>query len=321
MLLDLFKEKRCFKLVCGAGNEDEKEIEKLVALYSKAGCNFFDLCAKPEIVEAAKRGLKYAGIEKDRYICVSIGISGDPHASKAEINPELCINCCNCKATCKQNAINSEEVCEVNRKRCIGCGQCIKACPQNAISRIDCAKDINEILPPLLDMGIDCVEFHIIGDNEEEIFTKWNDINNLFKGTLCISIDRSKQGDEDLVKRVKKLLECRKPYTTIIQADGIAMSGGEDNYRKTLQAVAIAEMFESAKLPAYIMVSGGTNSKTTELAKMCEVDIQALAIGSFARKIVREYIDRDDFLENEEIFNLALEKAKALVDVSLRNLK
>ena len=32
MLIDLFKEKRVFKLVCGAGNEDAAEIEKLVAL-------------------------------------------------------------------------------------------------------------------------------------------------------------------------------------------------------------------------------------------------------------------------------------------------
>ena len=177
MLSDLLKEKKCFKLVCGAGNEDAEEIEKLVALYSKAGCNFFDLCAKPEIIESAKRGLDFAGIKQDRYLCVSIGISGDPHASKAEINPELCIACCNCNAVCIQNAITFDEKCKVNRTRCIGCGNCIKICPQNAIKRIDCAKDIEEILPPLVKMGIDCVEFHIIGDNEEEIFTKWEKIN------------------------------------------------------------------------------------------------------------------------------------------------
>ena len=68
MLLDIFQNKQCFKLVCGAGNEDAVEVEKLVTLYSKAGCNYFDLCAKPEIVDAAKRGLKRAGIEKDRYL-------------------------------------------------------------------------------------------------------------------------------------------------------------------------------------------------------------------------------------------------------------
>ena len=68
MLEGLLKEKRCFKLVCGAGNEDADEVEKLVTIYSLAGCNFFDVCAKSEIVDAAKRGLKRAGIEEDRYL-------------------------------------------------------------------------------------------------------------------------------------------------------------------------------------------------------------------------------------------------------------
>ena len=86
MLKDLLDKKQCFKLVCGAGNEDASEVEKLVTIYSKAGCNFFDLCAKPEIVDAAKKGLQNAGITNDRYLCVSVGIDGDPHITKACID-------------------------------------------------------------------------------------------------------------------------------------------------------------------------------------------------------------------------------------------
>ena len=82
MLEDLLKENKCFKLVCGAGNEDAIEVEKLVALYSKAGCKFFDLSAKPEIVDAAKRGLE----DREGYLCVSAGIKGDPHVRKAYID-------------------------------------------------------------------------------------------------------------------------------------------------------------------------------------------------------------------------------------------
>ena len=93
MLKDLLDEKKCFKLVCGAGNEDASEVEKLVSIYSKAGCNFFDICAKPQIVDAAKRGLEISGIKEDRYLCVSVGISGDPHINKAVINQELCVKC------------------------------------------------------------------------------------------------------------------------------------------------------------------------------------------------------------------------------------
>ena len=50
MLKDLLEERKCFKLVCGAGNEDAIEVEKLVTIYSKAGCTFFDVCAKFHIL-------------------------------------------------------------------------------------------------------------------------------------------------------------------------------------------------------------------------------------------------------------------------------
>ena len=98
MLKVLLENRQCFKLVCGAGNEDIDEVEKLVTIYSLAGCQFFDVCAKPEIVDAAKRGLERAGIKENRYICVSVGIDGDPHISKAIINSEKCIQCGNCKS-------------------------------------------------------------------------------------------------------------------------------------------------------------------------------------------------------------------------------
>ena len=83
MLSDILDGK-CFKLVCGAGNEDAAEVEKLVALYYAAGCRFFDVSAKPEIVDAAKRALK----GREAYICVSVGIKGDPHVNKARIDYE-----------------------------------------------------------------------------------------------------------------------------------------------------------------------------------------------------------------------------------------
>ena len=36
MLKDLLESKKCFKLVCGAGNEDAQEVEKLVKSHSLA---------------------------------------------------------------------------------------------------------------------------------------------------------------------------------------------------------------------------------------------------------------------------------------------
>ncbi len=313
MLVDILKEKRCFKLVCGAGNEDLAEVKKLVALYSKAGCNFFDLCAKKDVILSAKEGLEYAGIKNDRYLCVSVGIKGDPHMNKAFINKN-CTNCSKCENICPQNAIKNFRV---EQKKCIGCSRCISVCPCSAIEMQSNTKDLNEILPPLIDLGIDCIEFHAISDNEDEIYKKWDEINKLYDGILSICIDRSNLSNKALNKRLSKMLEIRKDYTTIIQADGSPMSGGCDDYKTTLQAVATAELVEKQDFKTYLLISGGTNSKTSSLAKMCNISYNGISVGSYARKIVKEYIERDDFLQNEEIFNKALKIAKELVDICL----
>ena len=65
-----------FKLVCGAGNEDAESVKRLVYVYANAGCKFFDLSARKEILQAAKEGGKDFD---DLMWCVSIGIKGDKH--------------------------------------------------------------------------------------------------------------------------------------------------------------------------------------------------------------------------------------------------
>lgn len=321
MLKDLLDKRQCFKLVCGAGNEDAEEVERLVTLYSKAGCMFFDLCAKPEIVDAAKRGLERAGIKEDRYLCVSVGIDGDPHITKAVIHQDKCVKCGKCKLICPHDAIIELDKYKVKKERCLGCTQCAHKCPKGAIEMVSQLMDYKDALPKLIAKGLDCIEFHAISEDERDVNEKWLQINEQFDGMLCISIDRSELGDRKLKERVKRMLSIREPYTTIIQADGIAMSGSNDEFGTTLQSVATAQLFQNADLPAYIMMSGGTNTKSTELAKMCGVRPHCLAVGSYARKIVKEYLVRDDFYENEENMEKAVKIAKNLIDTSLENMR
>lgn len=329
MLKQLLNERKCFKLVCGAGNEDATEVEKLVALYSTAGCKFFDLSAKPEIVDAAKKGLQ----GRKGYLCVSVGIKGDPHVRKAQIDDEKCVKCHKCEGICPQKAIlidtNSSYAARVKRiygrmlnasalrpllaTRCIGCGKCYDVCSCNAISFVSENKDLKEVLPELINMGIDCIELHAMGENDDWI-EKWDYINSVYDGMLSICTARGHLSDEKMLDRIKKMIANRKSYSTIVQADGFPMSGGNDDYKTTLQAIATAEIVQNANLPVYIMLSGGTNSKTAELAKMCGINYNGIAIGTFARKIVSKYIERDDFLRNEQVFNEALKIAKALVE-------
>ena len=321
MLKDILELRKGFKLVCGAGNEDADEVEKLVTIYSLAGCNFFDVCAKPEIVDAAKRGLERAGIKDDRYLCVSVGISGDPHITKAKIDCEKCISCGACQKICPHEAINFSNKYEINQERCLGCSQCKTNCPTQAISMEAKIIDYAEVLPELIEKGIDCIEFHVISEDDNDVFEKWGLINHLYSGMLCISLDRSELGDRKLKQRVEKMISSRAPYTTIIQADGVAMSGNNDEYGTTLQAVATAQLFQNAKMPVYLMMSGGTNTKSTELAKLCGVRPHCLAVGSYARKIVKDYLKRPDILENSIALQEAVDIAKVLIDTSLENMK
>ncbi len=310
MLKDLLEEKHCFKLVCGAGNEDTESICKLVYLYALAGCRFFDLSANEQVVDAVIETLHNANIY-DAYLCVSVGIKSDPHCNKAVIDYNKCINCGSCESVCPQSAI---QYTKVKKEKCIGCSRCWKVCPRNAISFNSEEKNLNEILPQIIKKGIDCIEFHVIGQDENEIFSKWKYINDNFDGMLSICLSRDKLSDEALIERIKKMIDNRKPYTTIIQADGFPMSGGDDNYKSTLQAVAIAEIVQNANLPVYLILSGGTNSKTTELAKMCNINYNAVAVGSYARKIIKNYIERSDFWTNQTVIEDALDTIKPLID-------
>ena len=303
-LYDLLKTKKCFKLVCAAANENEEEIKKLIAIYSKAGCHFFDLCAKKEILQAAKQGLDYSipkEEQNDFHFCISVGIKDNQHISKAlEI--------------CPQHAIEQHgKTCTVISKNCIGCQKCLEICPSQAISMHSEDTNLQKILPEIIPLGISCIELHISGEDEEEIDKKWNELNTCFNGILSICQSRNEIGDKKIIERLQRLISKRPPFSTIVQTDGKPMSGSDDSYKTTLQTVAFAEIIQNSKLPVFIMLSGGTNSKTSELAHLCGVNADAVAMGSYARKIVRPYLDMPGLLENKQAFEEAVNLAKKLI--------
>jgi len=346
-LKKILEEKKCFKLICGAGNENLQEVERLVALYAKAGCRFFDLSSSEEVLQAAQKGLDFAIPKSEQvgyHFCVSIGTKGDQHVCKARINPEKCKRCGKCVEVCPQEAIKDAKMqrCkdakpEETRKyggseaygknyasmhlcvfasNCIGCLRCKSVCNHGAIEIYSEDKPIQLFTSSPIHLS--CIEFHTSGENEAEIDEAWDYLCENFDGMLSICIGRLKLGSEKILSLLKKLVEKRKPYTTIIQADGSPMSGGEDDYKTTLQAVAMGELVQSLNLPVYLLLSGGTNSKTAELAKRCAVDINGVGIGSYARKIVKEYIVREDFFDNKEVFNEAIKIAQSLIQSASR---
>ena len=296
-------ERNCFKLICGAGNKNLQEITEICQIYASAGCRFFDINASIEAIKSAKEGIKKAGKAYTCFICVSIGTKNDPHIKKYKRNMQKCKNCEACKKICLNNAIDKEDY-------CIGCGKCKQVCPNDAIEEYSRQISFKETLPQIIKEGIDCIEYHIISQDEEEILKGWKEITEIYKGPISVCIDRSKLGNEKVIELLKTLKnKCNNLF--IIQADGAPMSGGEDNYRTTLQAVATAELIEEAQITPYIFVSGGTNSKTKELINLFDINIAGIAIGSYARKIISNQ-------ENNELTKKIL-IAKNLIETSKKN--
>lgn len=307
----LLDQKKCFKLICGAGNKNLYGIEKLVALYAKAGCYFFDFAADENVLIAAQKGLDFAipkREQKNYHFCISIGTSGDQHVQKAIINQEECIKCRKCIEICPQSAI--DEKFKILKDKCIGCLKCKPVCKRNAIK--SCSENTKFNLEDFKNFNISCIELHASGINETEVDEIWSNLQK-FDGMLSLCLGRAKLNDEQILNRVEKLVKIRNSYSTIIQADGVSMSGGNNDFETTLPAVEMGALIQSLNLPFYLLLSGGTNSKTAELARKYKVNINGIAVGSYARKIVREYIEKDNFLTDKTLFNQALNIAEKLI--------
>lgn len=310
MLKKLLDDKKCFKLICGAGNENLQEVERLVALYAKAGCHFFDFAANEEVLAAAQRGLDFAiskEAQKDYHFCVSIGTKNDAHFNKARINLDKCKRCEKCIVVCPQKAITAK--CKVQNAKCIGCLKCESVCNHGAIEIYSKNKLIE--LSTYQPFNLSCVELHI--SDIEQATSMWEGLCKECYPMLSICIGRKQFSDERIAELLKKLVAKRPPYTVIIQADGNPMTGGEDDFETTLPAVEMGAFIKSLDLPIYVILSGGTNSKTAQLCKEKELDINGIAFGSYARKIVREHMERNDFFK-DKCFEEAVKIASILIN-------
>ena len=297
----LLSASRYFKLVCGAGNEDCDEVRKLAFVYTLAGCNGFDVSASPSVVSACKEGIekalgfehKYYASEKSKpFITVSVGMPGDHHVRKAYII-DSCVECDLCIPVCPTDAIPENLI--INEKLCIGCGNCEAVCPPaaNAIRYRHNAKELSRILPECVDAGAESIELHAGVPDDSTTLDEWKVVcENMPNGMVSMCLDRYHMTNVHLIDRIKMAKDIAGDRL-IIQADGIPMSGGTDDFNTTLQAVSIANIVNKElvkkelkfrKLP--ILISGGTNTHTGELARQCGVDFAGITIGTHARKIV-----------------------------------
>lgn len=312
----LFKERKLFKLVCGAGNEDAEEVRRLVFIYTLAGAKLFDVSANVDVVRHAVRGideaLRYAGekITIRPFVNVSIGMKGDPHVRKACIT-DKCMQCGRCIKECAREAISAGLV--VDQVKCIGCGNCSSVCPADAVRYHSKDRDLKALLGQCREAGAEQIELHAAVPESQSIEQEWKLVNEVVDDNyVSICLDRLHLGDSYLRRRIKMAKDVAGDRL-IVQADGVPMSGDKDDYNTTLQAVAIADIVMKSRIEAMVLLSGGTNSLTGKLATMCGVAFNGVAVGTYARGIVKEAVRGASFDAADAAVARAVVAAQALV--------
>lgn len=308
--LDISLEKKSFfKLILGLGNKSLGDIKKIASIYAKAGVDMFDLTPDESVFDALYEGIKSQNLNIDDYFyCVSFAISDDKHGKKACISSKKCVKCLKCIKKCPYNAILFDRNVFVVEEKCIGCQRCRCSAITYKRNKID----IEEVLKSLQKYKIDCIELHISGSKTKDTVEEFKKIKLLYPQTpISVCISRENFSNIKMLKLLTKLVELSGNEKLIVQADGISMTGEIDDYASTLQAVATAQILKD--LNVNILLSGGCNSKTLELAKMCNIDINGVAIGSYARLLIADEVNSQEFWYNEKVFESALEKAKNLV--------
>jgi ferredoxin len=377
VLQQILNDEQCFKMICGAGNEDKVHVKKLAFIYTLANTKILDISANVDVVKAAMEGIDLAfdyapnlgiSIKTRPFIMVSIGMPGDHHVRKSYIDPFKCIGCGLCIPVCPTNAIpldfisNLDTFKDLNgsfenedpskeiviKDLCIGCGKCSNICPKDdIISYRHNARQLLELLPKCMDAGAELFELHAAVGEDDITLKEWeliNQINPHNYNSMCL--DRLNLGNQKLEHRITEAKKISGDKI-IIQADGYPMSGGENDYNTTLQAVSCADVINKkfnmrinkkqekqgpgkAKVSSKkiykkiddetnipIILSGGTNSLSKELSVKAGVRVNGVAIGTYARDIIEDYIQINDFYNNESAIREAYYIAKDLVNKNI----
>jgi len=164
------------------------------------------------------------------------------------------------------------------------------------------------------------MELHAVTEDDDAAMRDWRLLNEIINDNfVSVCLDRSLLSNKHIIERIEKMYEIAGERM-IVQADGVPMSGEGDDFNTTLQAVACADIVLKSKIPVMVLLSGGTNSKTGVLARQCGVFAHGVAVGSFARKIVRPLVMQDDFDVDINIIKKAVTIAENLVRSNLEGL-
>ena len=254
-------------------------------------------------------------------LMASIQLDKDPHFRKAEINYNSCDLCGACVKICPTEAFKIEDKKFIySVEKCYGCGICPSYCHVSALEMIDTKPTPIETLKEMILLKIDAIEFHF-GENIDRIEEIWGDLVRVCHGKslfFSFSIGSGLLSGKQ-IKYAANLCYKLAGKGIILQCDGTPMSGGNVKNLKNGQlgynmdnpSLQVARIIEEEKLPVYLQISGGTNQTSSAMANEAGININGVAVGSYARKLLMPYLND---LNNKGEFDAAVKIAKSLID-------
>lgn len=285
-----------FKLICGASFQHLSSIRDLAFLYTLAGADCVDMAADPAVVRAALAGLALAQ-ERDPdsplpWLMVSFNDGEDPHFRKAELKPgSLCPPLCPqpCIAVCPPHAIVGDPSLTILPDLCFGCGRCEPVCPLDLITTVGYQRQVADVMPEVLGLGIQAVEIHTQVGRQEGFAQVWRGLQPWIHRLELVSI--SFNDGPGLGDYLRDLVQIMDPWPRRLmwQTDGRPMSG-DIGLGTTGLTLRLARKVLGLGLPGYVQLAGGTNGTT--VAKMDpDLVIAGVAYGSYARQQVAPWLE------------------------------
>lgn len=285
----LQRDRRFFKLICGANFTDYDHLRYLAAVYALAGCDLIDVAATPEAVQAAVEGLRDAEAHQgDAFqspvVMVSVTAKDDPHCRLAVKIPERCSFVCpHCRDACPHEAIDMGF--HILADRCVGCDRCVPACPYEAIEMAHVP--FNPSLDQLWELGARALELHT-GSGDLAELEPWKQSCQAWVqrgGLFSVSLNAVQLSLEAAVELIHDLAAWSPDDRLLVQADGKPISA-EAGRASTEPAVAFCVALSAAGVPAVIQPAGGANDHTGRVTSERGVSIAGVGMGTFARCII-----------------------------------
>lgn len=290
------RERRMFKLICGATYSDFDAVARYSEIFSRAGAHIIDISAHPTIVTAAREGILRSGMPAEKHPAIMVSLSldhqHDPHFRRVALDEKSCDTCGACIPSCPTQAFSiKDSKLFYQKERCYGCGACVPLCHVDALVPEPIQAFQPAILPELWDLGARCLEIHV-GPNFYWLEPYLQKIREISPQPWLVSVCLG-SGFASFNELQEQTVEIHNILGdgALVQVDGKPMTGFNKHDSMMLQALSASQAVLEANRHVYVQVSGGINDGVRSLLNQFDLKVHGVGIGSYAKKLIEPYLN------------------------------